>query len=539
MSEVLRFACPGCHAQLAADHGYAAQTALCPDCGLPLILPGGKAPAGRKAPKLKLAPSPSMLPSPLQPSIPPSPDPVPVDEVPASKVDPHEEAEDPAAPVTVPDTKPQAEETAPAFQSVSSPATATPPPSTEKAGKPEPAGSPETAIAGPAAGAAAKAPLPADAATSGSSSPAASATATSPAKGSPAGKIAALLAILAAAAGGGVYANRDTLFPPASATAKNPAAPAATAKNGPPAAKPAASPNEGQRESRKAEPASPRELASSKSTSPDANQTAATAAARVNTPPAPPILTPAGPAAETASPAPSPSGTSAAAPPPPASAPVPKTPLGRARLVLESFLAAPDWRKRLEFALNPDSIRELVAAHFKDHPDGPIPVEGISLLTNDTVPGTTRRLFGFRVRIKDFHADVPMAVEETENGFRVDWPPFQETYEQRLRKFLEKPGSEPGDFRVVLRRKHYFGPSVPGQDTVRQAFSVESPMRDESWVVWIDLKSPVYTTKLVPQGATDWDTESFMIVHLEWQGDDKQGRWPALTGIIADSWQLR
>lgn len=262
----------------------------------------------------------------------------------------------------------------------------------------------------------------------------------------------------------------------------------------------------------------------------------------VNPPPSPPVAPQAPPEFSGSAASGQPSSPPAATGVPPvalAPAAVPKTPLGRARLVLDSFLAAPDWQKRLEFSLNPEAIRDSMAAHFRDHPDGPIPVAGVSLMANDTVPGTTKSLFGFRVRVRDFRSDIPMAVEETDSGFRVDWPPFLETYEQRLRGFMEKPGSEPGNFRVVLRRKHYFGPAVPGQDTVRQAYSVESPMRDEAFVVWIDLKSPVYTNKIVPKGVADWDSESFMVVRLEWHGDDKQGRWASLTDVIADNWQMR
>jgi hypothetical protein len=357
-------------------------------------------------------------------------------------------------------------------------------------------------------------------------------------KRSPAAKAGVLLLLLGSAAGA-VYANRSLLFSDrhAAPTASNPKVPAPSGEvsGGESSARPDVSAPGTTRPKAVATTGSPTNIAPA---SPAV--TGSGAVKKTGSDPDAPLS----PSSEKPLPAPatatgSPAGSAAAPVPAPGAPPAPRTPLGHARLALESFLAAPDWQKRLEFAVNPDSIRESMAAHFRDHPDGPIPVEGISLMSNETVPGTTRALFGFRVRIKDFHSDIPMAVEETDHGFRVDWPPFLETYEQRLRTFFEKPGGEPGNFRVVLRRKHYFGPAVPGQDTVRQAFSVESPMRDESWVVWADFKSPVYTGKLVPNGATGWDTESFMIVRLEWRGDEKQGRWAALTDVVADNWQAR
>lgn len=217
----------------------------------------------------------------------------------------------------------------------------------------------------------------------------------------------------------------------------------------------------------------------------------------------------------------------------------PSTPLGKARQALESFLAARDWKQRLQFALDADKLREPMAAHFRDHPDGPIPVEGISYLGDGPVPDTTRHYYGFRVRVRNFPADIPMAVEADGEVFLVDWDPFQEAYEQRLKAFFDKPGQGSGKFRVVLRRKHYFGPPVPGQDVTRRSFSVESPMRDESWFVWADVQSAAYQAKIAAKSRADWDTESFLVVELVWAGDEKTGYYVTLKDVVADNWQLR
>lgn len=219
---------------------------------------------------------------------------------------------------------------------------------------------------------------------------------------------------------------------------------------------------------------------------------------------------------------------------------IPSTKLGQARQVLEEFLAAADWRERIQYALSVKGLKESMAAHFKDRPDGPVPVEGISLLDSGTIPGTRRSYFGFRVRVQGYPADIPTGVEETEDGsFRVDWVPFLESYEQRLREFFENPGHKPGQFRVVLRRRHYFGPAVPGQGTARQAFSVESPMRDESWFVWADLGNPNFQNKIAAKGGAEWDVESFVVLALEWSGDEKTGRYVTLRDLVADNWQMR
>jgi hypothetical protein len=130
-----------------------------------------------------------------------------------------------------------------------------------------------------------------------------------------------------------------------------------------------------------------------------------------------------------------------------------------------------------------------------------------------------------------------MAVEETEDGYRVDWSAFVESYSHRLRAFFDSPTESPGRFRVMLRRAHYFGPAVPGQDSMRVAYTVEPPMRDETFHVWVDKESLVYQEKLATGARSGWDAESYVIVELLWRGDDRQGRWVGLHSITSDSWR--
>lgn len=223
----------------------------------------------------------------------------------------------------------------------------------------------------------------------------------------------------------------------------------------------------------------------------------------------------------------------------PRSEAVPTTPLGVARHVLDQFLTAPDWETRLALSLNADTIRDTMAVHFRDHPDGPIPVEGVAWLTNGKIPGTDRQYYGFRVGVRDLPADIPVAVEDTGKGFRVDWLAFLETYEQRLKAFVASPRKEPGQFRVVLRRKHYYGDPVPGQDKTRLSFGVECPMRDEAFPVWVNTESELYKKEIIPANLADWEVESFLIVELVWRGAEKSGQWVELNRIVANNWQGR
>ena len=193
--------------------------------------------------------------------------------------------------------------------------------------------------------------------------------------------------------------------------------------------------------------------------------------------------------------------------------------------------------ERLSYSQHPDKIRKEMALYSETHPPAPFTVQEITFLTEGEVPESSRKFHLYTVLLNDREAPIPMAVEETRDGYRVDWSAFVESYSHRLRAFFDAPTESPGRFRVMLRRAHYFGPAVPGQDSVRIAYTVEPPMRDETFHVWVDKESLVYQEKLATGERSGWDAESYVIVELLWRGDDQQGRWVGLHRITSDSWR--
>ena len=204
---------------------------------------------------------------------------------------------------------------------------------------------------------------------------------------------------------------------------------------------------------------------------------------------------------------------------------------------LEQFFQASTMEERLAYSQDPDKIRKEMALYSETHPPAPFAVQETTFLTEGEVPDSSRKFHLYNVLLKDRETPIPMAVEETKDGYRVDWSAFIESYHHRLRAFFNAPTETPGRFRVMLRRAHYFGPAVPGQDSVRIAYTVEPPTRDDTFHVWVDKESLVYREKLATGERSSWDAESYVIVELRWRGDDQQGRWVGLHGITSDSWR--
>ncbi len=207
------------------------------------------------------------------------------------------------------------------------------------------------------------------------------------------------------------------------------------------------------------------------------------------------------------------------------------------RLTLERFLSAATIEERLTVSQNAKKVRPLMEQHYRERPFVAPQVEEIAFLTEGEMGESKHPFHLYNVLLKDEMAPIPVAVEKTKDGYRVDWETYAESYTHRLATFFAKPREEPGRFRVVLKRAHYFGPAVPGQGTDRIAYTVESPMREEAFPIWVDKDSNIYREKLASDGRAGWDIESFIIAELAWRGDDARGRWVSLRGIPSESWR--
>ena len=205
------------------------------------------------------------------------------------------------------------------------------------------------------------------------------------------------------------------------------------------------------------------------------------------------------------------------------------------REALLAFLSAKDWQTRLKYSLRPEQIRAEMEAYYKDteNKDGPVDAK-IDYLTSDFTEDTRTPMWFFNVLTED-GAPIPVALEQTKSGIRVDWRGFIEGYDRRLAKFCAKPGPGRGTFYVAASRAHWFGGKV-GDDDSMACFKLYPPTADENFLALVDTRTPLWEEKFVATGRASWDVQSRMIVTLEWakSGDTDFLR---LVDIKADSWR--
>jgi hypothetical protein len=200
---------------------------------------------------------------------------------------------------------------------------------------------------------------------------------------------------------------------------------------------------------------------------------------------------------------------------------------------LKKFLAAPTWRERLHWVQKPDTVKPLMEKHYRSHPDGPINVTNIDFIERNPAKGGAPAYCMFEVRGGSLKRGVLVLVEEkTRNDFRVDWEAFVEFKDQLLWEFLIKPGTPPGKFRVMMRRKHCFDKNVPDLDR-KDAFEISQPGADTTANVFV-VKGGTVAKSLARQ--LDWGDTVAVTVQLVWRGEGGK-TWVELKAVPTFGWR--
>lgn len=200
---------------------------------------------------------------------------------------------------------------------------------------------------------------------------------------------------------------------------------------------------------------------------------------------------------------------------------------------LQKFLNCTNLAERLEFTLASDQMKPLMERYYSVNPDGPVPVDSIGFVRLDRNPqvgGGPHALFG--VESKKWEFPIPVMLESSPTGYRVDWLSFVEFKDRVLEKFFQ--GYQPGRarFHVGITRQHYFGDDVPdggGKEAFRVSTAPPNPFLT---TVFLDKASALSheLREQIPWGAQVW-----AIVELEWAKVGTQ-QWVELAAVPQLNW---
>jgi hypothetical protein len=235
-----------------------------------------------------------------------------------------------------------------------------------------------------------------------------------------------------------------------------------------------------------------------------------------------------------ASTVPAPAASKPSAPPPAPAILTGITPEAKPALeALQKFFFAKTWQERLPFVQAPKSMKPIMEDYYTRVPDGPLYPSHIRLLRHNKSPETGPPQCVFEVSGGGLKQPLPLMVETSEEGWKVDWLTFTEFKDDLLLKFLESPQTEPARFHVLMRRAHYFDDDVPALDK-KMCFQIMPPAPGFTGDVFA-MKGTPLSREL--EKNIGWDvSQAAAVIELQWRKDERY-QWVEMTELVQLNWR--
>ncbi|MEZ5299951.1 MAG: hypothetical protein R3F11_04685 [Verrucomicrobiales bacterium] len=185
--------------------------------------------------------------------------------------------------------------------------------------------------------------------------------------------------------------------------------------------------------------------------------------------------------------------------------------LAAPRQALNQFLAAENWQERLKYCQEPQKVRPKVEAYYQKAPDGPVAVKAIDFQDTDKAP-SGYNFYLFFISTENVPEGFPVSVEDSADGFKVDWEAFVEFNDLLLDKFLSDPNSPADFFHVMIKRKHFFGSDDDPRKSL-DSYWVEPPIPGYGGYAFATPSTEIGRTL---SEKLPWESVSFPILELEW-----------------------
>lgn len=204
---------------------------------------------------------------------------------------------------------------------------------------------------------------------------------------------------------------------------------------------------------------------------------------------------------------------------------------------LIAFLAAETVDEKRKFILGSDDpqVANLISRYYTAKSAGPIPVTTIGFIRHDPNPevgGGMQTVF--MVASPDWKHPIPVMLQETQSGIKLDWIAFTEFKDDWLFKFVETFRSDPARFHVSIRRGHYFDKDVPDLDN-KHCFFIQPPQEHFEVAVFVPKDTPLAN---MLTRELSWGTQNaYVLAEIQWR-DDGQFKWVELTAVPQLNWHI-
>ena len=218
-----------------------------------------------------------------------------------------------------------------------------------------------------------------------------------------------------------------------------------------------------------------------------------------------------------------------------------KSVLAKPRAFLKKYIASRTWKEMLELSRPRPDLETLMKDYYKAHEFKTDALASAAYANTEKVPeDKTKKIFIFNVKTKNQPLPFVVAVEETDNGFQVDWPPMIQFKDRSLQRFYEEVDLDKTDkgkdFYVSLSRANYFGEDIAEVDK-KLAFRLRIPARFDQPIYAFVPKFTDYGNEL--DSTLDWGKRYLVVARLKWSTDATEDAPPylRLMGIVQYAWR--
>ncbi len=204
---------------------------------------------------------------------------------------------------------------------------------------------------------------------------------------------------------------------------------------------------------------------------------------------------------------------------------------------LMAFLSSDslDGKRPFILGINDPQIGALVERYYGQADPGAIPITSVSLLRHDPNPEVGGGMQSvFMVASPNWTYPIPVMLQETKQGFKLDWIAFIEFKDSMLLKFVQAYRDNPSRFHVSIKRSHYFERDVPDLEN-KDCFIIQPPQEDFEVSVFVPKNTPL-ADKL--RRDLSWNTQfAYVLAEIQWR-DDGTHQWIELTAVPQLNWYI-
>ena len=195
--------------------------------------------------------------------------------------------------------------------------------------------------------------------------------------------------------------------------------------------------------------------------------------------------------------------------------------------VIEGYLKAGDWRKRLRYVRQPESVKPLMEDYYRTHPDGPQEMKDMVVRWSGAIDG--HELVLASVINADFQ-ELFFTVEKIDEIYKVDWEALVEYNPMSWEEFKTLRSSTPQKFRVVLTLGEYYNFEYSDAEK-HQCYKVSSREEFIGLYAYAEKDSEIFR-KLNVQP----EEKKLAIVSLRFAEESKQENLVEISHVWQNGW---